>query len=100
MQPKSSRCKQCAPTFRKGVTTKSPIVLAMSFALNKARSKKEVLVTIDDILQLWVDQQGKCALTSLALELPSYNTTCRDIRVCASLDRIDSSKGYIKENLQ
>lgn len=64
----------------------------------KARYK-EVNLTLEDLKQQWELQQGKCAYTSLLLILPS-NKHKTDIRYTASLDRIDSTKGYIKGNIQ
>ena len=46
--------------------------------------------------ELWEKQNGKCAITGVDLVLKtSYNKNYQ-----ASLDRIDSSKGYIKENVR
>ena len=46
--------------------------------------------------QLWEEQQGKCAITKVDLKLEnSYNKNYQ-----ASLDRIDSSKGYVKGNVR
>lgn len=72
----------------------------MSFAIIKARKRKFTDIEVDDILNIWIAQQGKCALSSIPLELPNSKSSCRDIRTCASLDRIDSNGGYTKDNVQ
>lgn len=63
------------------------------------RRFKECTITLDDLLELWNKQNGRCAYTNLPLILPN-NKFKDDIRYLASLDRIDSSKGYIKGNIQ
>jgi hypothetical protein len=46
--------------------------------------------------QLWEEQEGKCSVTKVELKLEnSYNKNYQ-----ASLDRIDSSKGYTKGNVR
>jgi len=46
--------------------------------------------------ELWEKQNGKCAITKVDLKLESsYNKNYQ-----ASLDRIDSSKGYVKNNVR
>lgn len=53
-------------------------------------------VTIEYAWELYQKQNGKCALTGLPLEFgTSWNRKCT-----ASLDRIDSSKGYAPGNIQ
>ena len=55
--------------------------------------KIEFNLTIEYLDRLYKNQNGKCKLTGLEL-----STVCD--KQTASLDRIDSSKGYIEENVQ
>ena len=62
---------------------------------------KDVDITLDDLKQLWEEQNGICPYTGLKLILPeTSNINSIDFFHRASLDRIDSSKGYIKGNIQ
>ena len=65
--------------------------------LNSCRRRnKECNLDLPYLKKLWEDQQGKCPITGVELQLKqSYNKNYQ-----ASLDRIDSSKGYIKGNVR
>lgn len=54
-------------------------------------------ITLQDMWDQWVTQKMECALTGIPLEL-RWNTIGTD--TTASLDRIDSSKGYTTDNIQ
>lgn len=63
----------------------------------RAISKKlEFNITLEYIWDLFIKQERKCKLSGLSITLPK---TGSDAYV-ASLDRIDSSKGYIIGNVQ
>lgn len=62
---------------------------------------KEVDIDLNYLKKLWEDQKGICPYTGIKLTLPTYTSTKDiDVTVRASLDRIDSNKGYIKGNVQ
>lgn len=56
----------------------------------------DVEITIEDAWQQFVKQDGNCALTGIKLKLARTHTRLQT----ASLDRIDSTKGYILGNIQ
>jgi hypothetical protein len=60
----------------------------------RLRINKEFNLFPDDLLELWKKQDGKCAYTGLPMTASSnqFHTV--------SLDRIDSSKGYVVDNIQ
>ena len=54
-------------------------------------------ITLQDLLDLWDEQKGICVYSGVKLVHPNEGG---DNLNTASLDRIDSSKGYVKGNLQ
>lgn len=65
--------------------------------LANCRKRKHFFdLDVDFLVNLWVSQLGRCALSNIALSLED------DARVFekVSVDRIDSSKGYTSDNVQ
>lgn len=68
--------------------------------LNVAQRREiSVSITKDDLYDLYLSQEKKCALTGLSLYFTLLNTNFNRY-TNASLDRIDSSKPYEKGNIQ
>lgn len=59
------------------------------------KSKKDLDIDVEYLIEIWGRQNGHCALTNIPLVHGG-----QDINVQASLDRKDSSKGYIRGNVQ
>lgn len=53
-------------------------------------------LTITDLQELWDKQKGRCAYSNIPLEFKQF----KKITGTASLDRIDSTKGYVQGNVQ
>lgn len=86
--------RSCSAKSKKGTDFKYII-------RNSKRRCKEFNITSDYLQELWDKQQGICPYTGLNLVIPTYqNVNSIDITIKASLDRIDSSKGYIIGNVQ
>jgi len=64
--------------------------------------KLKLEITIQDAWKLFLEQDGKCALTGLEIVLCASDIERREkeIEQTASLDRIDSTLGYIHGNVQ
>lgn len=58
---------------------------------------KEFKITIEFIWRLYLKQNRKCALTGIEIVM---DTPTNRVINSASLDRIDSSKGYTEDNVQ
>lgn len=58
----------------------------------------EFKITIEFLWELFLKQNRKCALTGIELSLHKHKRN--GIRQTASLDRKDSSKGYVENNVQ
>ena len=68
--------------------------------LNRAKKRdKEFDITLDDLLNLWDSQGGICSYTGIQLVPPREGKDVPMYRK-ASLDRIDSTIGYIVGNIQ
>lgn len=60
----------------------------------------ELNITKEYIWNLLVEQNFKCKLSGLEITLSTYYKDIKKCKNTASLDRIDSSKGYIEGNVQ
>jgi hypothetical protein len=79
------------------------------YYVNKSRSAERIKwygqpnITVEYLKSLWDKQDGKCPYTGLKMDLPR-TTRDHDIKVGnpykASLDRIDSDKGYVEGNVE
>ncbi len=66
---------------------------------NNARQRNhEFSLTIKDLWELFLKQNKKCVLSGLPLDFTHGRN--RKHKGTASLDRIDSSRGYVKDNIQ
>lgn len=93
---KSQSCRQCVEWGpRDGIPISS-----RQWAHIKANAKKRAIefrVTRELVYNIFKRQGGKCALTGISLRFDSARQKSYGT---ASLDRIDSSKGYIPNNIQ
>lgn len=55
----------------------------------------EFNLTIEDVQTLWDRSGGKCALSGISIKLDTKHNGCT-----ASMDRIDSKRGYVMDNIQ
>lgn len=72
------------------------------FLRNCKKRHKDFDLDVDYLKDVWASQKGLCALTNVPMELPLGTKGFSTIKPFngASLDRIDSSIGYIKGNVQ
>ncbi len=69
----------------------------------RSRAKRRGLecdIDFDYVKQLLVKQQGLCAMTGAVLECSNANTKRNSSPNTVSIDRIDSNKGYTKDNIR
>ncbi len=91
---KSCGCKQhpiCMKTYGD-----IPLVYFEKVKIGAKSRNLELLITIEEAWNKYIEQDKKCALSGLDITFQTtYNGDTN-----ASLDRIDSSKGYITGNIQ
>lgn len=89
--------------------TKSPLERFFTRTLNSAQRTGKLGLSREDLQDLWTSQNGLCAISGIIMEIPDMlydkhkNTGRRRTHLSpwrASLDRIDSSKGYVPGNVQ
>lgn len=67
----------------------------------KDKNRKECFLLLEDLKNIWNKQNGICPYSKIKLKLPTHSNPNPDVQYyMASVDRIDSSKPYIKDNIQ
>ena len=67
----------------------------------KQKSNLEFNITLEDLKEQWEKQNGVCPYTGWKMKIADCQTNLlKKTPDRASLDRIDSSRGYIKDNIQ
>lgn len=94
---KSTKCRKCTyKTGDKHPTWTGYKEISGSMWNRLRYNKKEVTIDIRYGWDLFVSQNRKCALSGLPIKFGS----CPEYETTASLDRIDSSRGYVEGNVQ
>lgn len=71
------------------------------YMLNSAKRRyKNFELTLEDLKDIWETQKEMCPYTGFSLEFRTYANKASNKLKQASLDRIDSSKGYTKDNVE
>ena len=101
----SKKCSTCRYTARRKAASATPQnFLTRSFGqlkharMKKEKSKKGWEITLEDVLELWELQIGRCALTGLFMTFHKDGSGRRDLNV--SIDRIDPDVEYLVTNIQ
>lgn len=67
---------------------------------HKNKKFKKFDITLEFLLALWKRQKGICPYSKKKMILPMFARALRNSPLCASLDRINPSKGYTQDNVQ
>lgn len=73
-------------------------LLSKSRDTNRKRRFTGYEVTLDQLVELWETQDGRCAISGVVLTHHNDGSGLKDFN--ASIDRIDSTLGYIPGNVQ
>jgi hypothetical protein len=95
-------CKECRlkdqhrinSTLRGYITNK-----ISSTRRNSKKLNREFSITIQDVLEMWIKQGGKCYYSGMPMEHHASGSVHTRNPSCLTIDRIDSSLGYTIDNV-
>jgi len=90
----NQRRKYTNPNYLNYMNTIKPI-LARKLNCKKQKNKYETSITIDDLLNIWKNQNGECYITKIKMDTLSSKRTLKNV----SIDQIEAGKGYILNNI-
>ncbi len=88
---------KCTCSFQKDKHILNQIFTTTRLSAKKRNIKFNKKLTKNKLLEILEKQNYKCALSNLKIQIGRYY---KNIETTASIDRIDSSKGYTINNIQ
>ena len=97
-----SVCRTCRYSTRNKQKSASPEAymkhLYTQLKSSRRKSKLEWALEFEDVIQLWYEQEGKCALSGMFMTWQKDGSGKKELNI--SIDRIDPHIGYILGNIQ
>jgi hypothetical protein len=92
-----NKCKSCSGHTNNFKGKIGPMPIAWFDMKKRQGLGRNLEWTLDylDVVSMHNTQQGKCALSGLPI-----NWADKGLKATVSIDRIDSSKGYLRDNIQ
>lgn len=100
-------CRECSTSRQKSHNRNLPddqkldkcLRWRMLGARDRSRQKDGLVfnLTMDDMRDLWISQNGKCAISGIDM---TYELQMGRVPTNISIDKIDRTKGYTKDNVQ
>lgn len=101
---KSCGCfkRECRGRHHKNWTGTGELGTSMVCKIKAVAKRRKIrfAVSTEYLWKLFLRQNRRCALTDVPLKLPESSWDVKHGKGTASLDRIDSSKGYVGGNVQ
>tara|TARA_R100000664_G_scaffold24559_1_gene34372 strand:+ start:253 stop:936 length:684 start_codon:yes stop_codon:yes gene_type:complete len=95
-------CKACKLRKRNLIISKEPReylkVIIGQLKTPRTAEGFEFTITIDDLVNIWNKQEGRCAISGLFMTHHKDGMGIKELN--ASIDRLVPEKGYIKTNIQ
>lgn len=96
----SEKNKQLLLNLNNTYYVRYPEKIFSYFLRNCRKRYKECTLTLSDLQAQWDKQNGICPYSGIKLNIPTYKKNHNNPIYTASVDRIDSSEGYIPGNIQ
>lgn len=93
-------CKQASSRQQRSIGYRPYLsnLLSKSKDTSKKRRFTSYEITVDQLVELWQLQDGRCAISGVVLTHHNDGSGTKDFN--ASIDRIDSTLGYVPGNVQ